>query len=199
MFWDKVAGVYDGFIKLMNRNACARLQDEVASLLSPGDRVLECACGTGLLTVAMAPRCASLTATDYAPKMLERAAAKCRAYPHVTFQPGNILGIAFPDNTFDVVVAANVIHLLDDPYRALRELRRVCRPGGMLVIPTYINQTAEGKQTHPARLLEKLGIGFKRIFTEESYHRFFDEAGYAASFRLVDGRMPCCIAVIRKA
>lgn len=199
MFWDKVAGVYDGFIKLMNKSATVRLQDEVASLLSPGDQVLECACGTGLLTIAMAPRCASLTATDYSPKMLKRAAAKCKAFPNVSFQPGNILAIDFPDSTFDVVVAANVIHLLDDPHQALQELYRVCRPGGMVVIPTYINQTADGSQTRPARLLEKLGVGFKRIFTEESYRRFFDEAGYAASFRLVDGRMPCCIAVIRKA
>lgn len=199
MFWDKVAGLYDGFIKLMNRGASARLQDEVASLLSPGDRVLECACGTGLLTVAMAPRCASLLATDYSPKMLAKAAAKCQAYANVTFQPGNILHIDQPDESFDVVVAANVIHLLDDPEKALQELSRVCRPGGLVVIPTYINQTPDGGQTRPARLLEKLGIGFKRIFTEESYRRFFAEAGYAAAFRLVEGNMPCDIAIIRKA
>lgn len=199
MFWDQVAGVYDGFIKLMNKGACTRLQDEVASLLSPSDQVLECACGTGLLTTAMVPRCAHLTATDFSPQMLQQAAAKCRTFPNVTFQQGNILAIAFPDNTFNVVVAANVIHLLDDPLQALRELHRVCRPGGLVVIPTYINQTTDGRQTRPARLLEKLGIGFKRIFTEESYHLFFNEAGYAATFRLVDGRMPCCIAVIRKA
>ncbi len=199
MFWDKVAGLYDGFIKLMNRGTTAHLQDEVAALLSPGDRVLECACGTGLLTVAMAPRCASLLATDFSPRMLEKAAAKCRAFPHVTFQPGNILDIDQPDEAFDVVVAANVIHLLDEPEKALQELWRVCRPGGLMVIPTYINQTRDGNQTRPARLLEKLGIGFKRIFTEKSYQRFFDEAGYAATFRLVDGTMPCDIAIIRKA
>lgn len=199
MFWDKVAGVYDGFIKLMNRDACARLQDEVAALLSPSDQVLECACGTGLLTIGMAPRCARLTATDFSPKMLQKAAAKCSAYSNVTFQPGNILAIDFPDNAFDVVVAANVIHLLNNPHQALQELYRVCRPGGMVVIPTYINQTADGNQTRPARLLEKLGVGFKQIFTEESYRRFFEQAGYTATFRLVDGRMPCDIAVIQKA
>lgn len=197
MFWDKVAWVYDGFISLMNRDANTRLQDEVASLLSPSDRVLECACGTGLLTVGMAPRCASLTATDFSPKMLERAAAKCKAYPHVTFQPGNILAIDFPENTFHAVVAANVIHLLDDPYKALRELYRVCQPGGMVIIPTYINQS--DSQSRSTRLLEKLGVGFQRSFTEESYQRFFEEAGYPASFRLVDGHMPCCIAIIPKA
>lgn len=199
MFWDKVSGLYDGFIKLMNRGATVRLQEEVAALISPGDRVLECACGTGLLTTAMAPRCASLLATDFSPKMLEKAAAKCQAFPHVTFQPGNILDIDQPDQSFDVVVAANVIHLLDDPHRALQELCRVCRTGGLVVIPTYINQTRDGSQTRPARLLEKLGIGFKRIFTEESYRRFFAQAGYAATFRLVEGNIPCDIAIIRKA
>lgn len=199
MFWDRVAGLYDGFIKLMNRGAVTRLQDEVAALLSPGDRVLECACGTGLLTTAMTPRCASLMATDFSPKMLEKAAAKCRAYPNVTFQLGNILAIDQPDEAFDVVVAANVIHLLDDPEKALQELCRVCRPGGLVVIPTYIDQTRDGQPTRSSRLLEKLGIGFKRIFTQESYHRFFDKAGYAAAFRLVEGPMPCDIAIIRKA
>lgn len=198
MIWDKVAGVYDGFIKLMNRDASARLQDEVASLLTPGDRVLECACGTGLLTIAMAPRCESLLATDFSPRMLETAAAKCRNCSNVTFQPGNILHINQPDSSFDVVVAANVIHLLDDPHQALQEMQRVCRSGGLMVIPTYINQNSDGGQTRSARLLEKLGVGFKQVFTEETYHRFFADAGYNASFRLVEGRMPCCIAVIRK-
>ncbi len=45
-----------------------------------------------------------------------------------------------PDESFDVVIAANVIHLLDDPYKALSELDRVCRPGGKLIIPTYVNK-----------------------------------------------------------
>ena len=45
----------------------------VSALIQPGDTVLECACGTGLLSAAIAPKCKALTATDFAPKMLKKA------------------------------------------------------------------------------------------------------------------------------
>lgn len=70
MFWDRVAGVYDIFANVINRRANRALCDEVARLIRPTDRVLECACGTGLLTGVIAPRCRSLTATDFSVKML---------------------------------------------------------------------------------------------------------------------------------
>ena len=44
------------------------------------------------------------------------------------------------DGQFDKVIAANVIHLLDEPFKALAELDRVCKPGGQIIIPTYINR-----------------------------------------------------------
>ena len=50
-----------------------------------------------------------------------------------------VLECACLDNSFDKVVAGNVIHLLDNPSEALNELLRVCKPGGKLIIPTYIN------------------------------------------------------------
>ena len=54
MFWDRVAGVYDIFANVINRRANRALCDEVARLIRPTDRVLECACGTGLLTGVIA-------------------------------------------------------------------------------------------------------------------------------------------------
>lgn len=68
MFWDSVAGVYDLFVNVVNPRAHVALRKIVADLLQPGDDVLECACGTGLLTEVIAQRCAHLTATDFAPK-----------------------------------------------------------------------------------------------------------------------------------
>lgn len=112
--------------------------------LRPTDEVLECACGHGLLTGVIAPRCKKLVATDFSAKMLQRTKRKCAKYGNIRFEQANILQLPYPNARFDAVVAANVLHLLDEPYRALQELDRVCRPGGRLIIPTYINQTDRG-------------------------------------------------------
>ena len=77
MFWDSVAGVYDLFVNVVNRRTHVALRKIVSEMIEPGDRALECACGTGLLTEVIAQKCASLTATDFAPKMLARARKNC--------------------------------------------------------------------------------------------------------------------------
>ena len=78
MFWDRVAGVYDLFVNVVNRKTHKALRRIVAELIGPEDRVLECACGTGLLTGVIAGRCKALTATDFAPKMLKTGGEKLR-------------------------------------------------------------------------------------------------------------------------
>ena len=199
MFWDNVAWVYDIFADIINRRANRKLCAVVGGLIRPTDRVLECACGTGLLSAVIAPRCESLTATDFSAKMLRRAEKKCGKYGNVRFARGDILRLAYPDASVDVVVAANVIHLLDEPYRALGELDRVCRPGGRLIIPTYMNQTDGGGTNRVSGAIGKAGADFKRAFTQESYERFFQAAGYTdVSYTLCPGRVPCAVAVIRK-
>jgi len=120
-------------------------------------------------------------------------------YENVKFEQGNILQIDYPDESFDVVVAANVIHLLDEPYQALRELDRVCKKGGRLIIPTYINQTEKGTTNHVSGAIDKAGADFKREFTMQTYQKFFEEAGYTrADYTLCEGRIPCAVAVIQR-
>ena len=128
MFWDRVAGVYDIFVNVINGKTHRALRQIVSALIQPGDTVLECACGTGLLSTVIAPRCKELTATDFAPNMLKRAEKNCSAFTNVTFRQADILSLDFPDSAFDKVVAGNVIHLLDEPLKALGELNRVCKP-----------------------------------------------------------------------
>ena len=161
MFWDSVAGVYDIFVNVINRKTHRALRTIVADLIRPGDRVLECACGTGLLTEVIAQRCAHLTATDFAPRMLERAKKNCAAFDKIAFEPADITALSYPDDSFDAVVAGNVIHLLDAPMQALRELDRVCRPGGRLIIPTYMNRDKAGKTSGFASAVGKAGADFK--------------------------------------
>jgi len=135
MFWDRVAGVYDLFANHINRRANEALCAAVAEEIRPEDEVLECACGTGLLSGIIAERCRSLVATDLSERMLQVARRKFGSRPNLTFRQGDILHIDFPDESFDAVVAANVIHLLKEPERALAELDRVCRQGGSSCLP----------------------------------------------------------------
>ena len=97
------------------------------------------------------------------------------------------------------MVAANVIHLLDEPYRALQELDRVCRKGGRIIIPTYMNRTDKGTTNRVSGAIGKAGADFKREFTLDSYKKFFADAGYPdAAYTLCEGKIPCAVAVLHK-
>lgn len=199
MFWDHVAGVYDIFANVINAKVHRELCEKVAALIAADDEVLECACGTGMLSAHIAPECKSLVATDFSSGMLKRARAKCRKYANVEFKLANISALDFADNTFDVVVAGNVIHLLDEPAAALGELNRVCKTGGKLIIPTYMNKRAHDDTSGFIKALGKAGADFKKQFTFSSYKRFFADAGYTdAVYTMIEGRVPCALAVLRK-
>ncbi len=198
MFWDNVAGVYDLFANVINRRTNRALCAAVAGIIEPGSTVLECACGTGLLSGVIAARCKHLTATDFSEKMLHRARKKFKNRSNITFEAADILHLPYPDASFDAVVAANVIHLLDDPNAALRELDRVCRPGGRLIIPTYINKSQQGETDCVSSAIGKAGADFKHEFTVDTYRQFFADAGYAdVQYTLCPGRIPCTVAVMQ--
>ena len=74
---------------------------------------------------------------------------------------------------------------------------RVCKPGGMLIIPTYMNKDRAGKTSEFAATVGKACADFKRQFTTESYKQFFLEAGYTdVQVTLAEGRIPCAVAVM---
>lgn len=199
MFWDRVAWVYDVFANGINRRTNRAMCAAVAAQIRPEDEVLECACGTGLLTGVIAAQCRALTATDFSEKMLAQAERKYANCRNVRFAQADITKLDYPDGRFDAVVAANVIHLLDEPLQALRELDRVCRPGGRLIIPTYMNRTDKGTTNRVSGAIGRAGADFKREFTLESYQAFFAAAGYTdARYTLCEGRIPCAVAVLQK-
>lgn len=199
MFWDNVAGVYDIFTNIINRKTHKGLCSKVEEEITITDEVLECACGTGLLSGVIAKKCKSLVATDFSVKMLQKARKKHSAHSNVEFREGNILAIEYPNETFDIVVAANVIHLLDEPYKALAELDRVCRKGGKIIVPTYMNKNDKGKTSGFANMVGKVGADFKRQFTYDTYKEFIKEAGYEnVEYSMIEGKVPCAVAVIMK-
>lgn len=198
MFWDKVSPLYDVFETVYNGKVFNGTGKIVAAMIEPTDVVLECACGTGAISKFIAPVCKKLLATDYSAGMLKQAARKCRKYPNVLIRKADITDIKCRDDRFDKVVAGNVIHLLPEPEKALQELERVVKPGGLIIIPTYINMS-KGTGRVAVKFLEKLGADFKKQFDLESYEQFFKNMGYEeVEYTVVEGRMPCAIAVIRK-
>ena len=81
---------------------------------------------------------------------------------------------------------------------AIKELERVCKAGGKIIIPTYINDS-NGANKKAVRLLEAAGANFKRQFDIDTYKQFFEKAEYKdVVYFIVDGRMPCAVAIITK-
>ena len=89
-----------------------------------------------------------LIATDYSAGMLRQAKKKITTYTNTTLGKASILALPFQDHTFDVVVAANVIHLLDEAEKAISELKRVCKPNGKIILPVYINKEKKNFAFH---------------------------------------------------
>ena len=198
MYWDRVAKLYDLFEGISNRKVYEETGRRVAEEIEPVDEVLECACGTGAISKYVAPRCRSLTATDFSRSMLRQTEKKLREYTNVSVAFADITNLNYSDESFDKVIAGNVIHLMEQPYAVINELLRVCKTGGKVIGPTYSNM-AGGKRRFIVRLLERSGAGFKRQFDRQSYIDFFEGGGYTnISLAIVEGRMPCAIAILNK-
>ncbi|RAJ69188.1 methyltransferase family protein [Streptomyces sp. Amel2xB2] len=104
--------------------------------LRPAMRVLDIGCGPGTITAdlaALVPE-GRVTGLDAAPGVLERAraAAEERGLRNVDFATGDVHALSYPDGAFDVVHAHQVLQHVGDPVGALREMRRVCAPGGIV-------------------------------------------------------------------
>ncbi|ALC19603.1 methyltransferase domain-containing protein [Streptomyces pristinaespiralis] len=104
--------------------------------LRQGADVLDVGCGPGTITADLAELVAPgrVTAVDAAEGVLEQARAHVeqRGLDNVRFAVADVHALDFPDDSFDVVHAHQVLQHVGDPVQALREMRRVCRPGGIV-------------------------------------------------------------------
>ena len=135
-----IAGRYDAANEVLSlgvhkgwRRAAVR-----ATGAAPGQRVLDCATGTGDLALelkrAVGPS-GEVVGTDFCPEMLESAPAKAKRLGlDVKFEVADVLALPYPDASFDVATIAFGIRNVDDPLRCLRELARVVKPGGRVVV-----------------------------------------------------------------
>jgi len=164
--------------------------------VAPGHRCLDVACGTGALTRALVARtgdAALVTGLDAQAAMLDVA----RRHAGVTWVEGDAHALPFADHTFDRVVSQFGFMFFEDPVRALREVVRVCRPGGRIVVatcaaversPGYAVLTEVLHRVAGASVAEAFRAPFA-LGTEPQWQRLVDEAGLTARVAQVPGEV----------
>jgi phosphatidylethanolamine/phosphatidyl-N-methylethanolamine N-methyltransferase len=131
--------------------------------IRPGDRVLEVGVGTGI-NAALYPRDCSVTGIDFSPKMLARARNRIarKDLCNVSLFEMDATSLKFADNSFDVVYAPYVISVVPDPVAVTREMWRVCRPGGRVIILNHFRSKSPiGASLERAIAPFTLYLGFK--------------------------------------
>lgn len=129
--------------KIFSRFFRERIESVIASLRIPREaKVLEVGIGTGLSLPAYPSHC-EVTGVDLAPDMLELARQKAEEnrWRHVHFMEMNAMDLQFPDNAFDVVTSFHVVSVVPDPVQMMREIYRVCKPNGRVVIINHFRTT----------------------------------------------------------
>lgn len=199
-FWDRVAGLYD-WVELTNRRVNSAAAVRVARLVPEGARVLDCAAGTGLFALAAARRADSVLCTDLSQAMLSRAEKKARkqGLSNICFAVRDLTALPEGNGSFDVVIAANVLHLLPEPEMAVRELWRVTAPGGRLILPTYLQGKAEAAYGTMIKIYQGAGFHYEHAFTPGTYRTFLENLCLApVELEVIPGHVPEGIARLEK-
>lgn len=199
-FWDRVAGLYD-WVELTNRRVNSAAAVRVARLVTEGAKVLDCAAGTGLFALAAARRADSVLCTDLSQAMLSRAEKKARkqGLSNICFAVRDLTALPEGNGSFDVVIAANVLHLLPEPETAVRELWRVTAPGGRLILPTYLQGKAEAAYGTMIKIYQGAGFHYEHAFTPGTYRTFLENLCLApVELEVIPGHVPEGIALLEK-
>jgi len=134
--FDRIARVYDLMDSVMTAGMHHRWRERAADLaeLRPGARALDVATGTGDLAIELARRVGpdgEVVGSDFSPGMLERARRKA---PELRFEEGDALALPYPDDAFDAATVGFGARNFADLEQGLREMTRVVRPGGKVVV-----------------------------------------------------------------
>jgi phosphatidylethanolamine/phosphatidyl-N-methylethanolamine N-methyltransferase len=126
--------------RIFTRFFMRRIHSTIAGLdMPPTARVLEVGVGTGLSLPAY-PAHAEVLGIDLSPAMLQHAQEKIeqQGYKHITLRQMDALNLELPDASFDYVMAFHIVTVVPDCGRLVREITRVCKPGGTIVIINHL-------------------------------------------------------------
>lgn len=136
-FWDRQAV---GYAKkpIKNMQAYNETMARTRSYLSKGDNVLEIGCGSGSTALLLADNVKHITASDISSKMIEIGTNKAREQQieNATFIRGEVFDDAFAKGSFDVVLAYNLLHLMENRPAVIRRIHELLRPEGLFISKT---------------------------------------------------------------
>lgn len=146
-FWQRYAPIYWMFVKGASK-AYDEISERISSYIKKDSKVLELACGTGEFTIRLAKKCASWTATDFSENMLKEAKNAYektgQSMEGLSFEWQDATDLSYEKECFDAVMIANALHIMPEPEKALEEIRRVLKPDGLLLAPTFMYQEGSG-------------------------------------------------------
>ncbi len=164
-FWDRLAERY-AQKPIDNVEAYHQTLDCTRAHLSKDDDVLEIGCGTGSTALLLADAVDHITASDISGGMIDIARAKEQPAGHVDFMQATVFDKRLEPEAFDVVLAFNLLHLIDDTAGAVRQVHRLLKPGGL-----FISKTPCLSARNP---LLRIMIPVMRLVGRAPYVRFLD-------------------------
>ena len=175
-FWDRNAGRYDRF---MRKDRAA--YDEMYELIRPVVRhktVLELAAGTGLIAKHIVNAAAHIEATDASAEMIAEAKRDNRS-TKLYFSVQDMFRLPYAEESFDVVIVSNALHIVPQPEKALQEIKRVLKDDGVLIAPTFTHAGNSFSGMVKAFFMKLAGFPLHSRWTSEEYLRFLRQNGWA--------------------
>ncbi len=201
-FWNSFSSKYDRFISSTLGATYQRLYQMLKNDISGAGRILEVATGTGLLAFEISAFVREIVAIDIAPEMIQIARRKLidKNIANIGFEVGDSCNLAFGENSFDVVIASNVLHLLFDPAKSLSEIRRVLKNEGVAILPTFC---------HGENIKSRIISGFMSLFGFKARNKwnisgfkmFVENNGFTISkSEVIQSKIPLlyCVARLKK-
>jgi phosphatidylethanolamine/phosphatidyl-N-methylethanolamine N-methyltransferase len=178
-FWDKFAKSYDAFMKMAAREY-PDLINLILTDLKPDNIVLEIACGTGIISLAVSHKVHQVYATDISQAMIDVATTKAKQekIQNILFSVQDGYSLNFEDHKFDVCIIANAFHVMQEPEKVLKEIRRVLKPDGLLIAPGYCHGE-NLKARFVSWLISLTGFKAYHKFTIRSFSEFIEGAGFS--------------------
>ena len=174
-FWDRNAGRYDRF---MRKDGAA--YEEMYELIRPvvkAKTVLELATGTGLIAKNIVNAAAHIEATDASAEMTLEAKRDNRS-AKLYFSVQDMFRLSYANQSFDVAIVSNALHIVPQPEKALAEIRRVLKDDGVLIAPTFTHAENSIFGMIRAFFMRLAGFPLRSKWTSAEYLRFLRQNGW---------------------
>lgn len=173
--WDLYAPIYEKAMRA-DCKVYKAMYDRIPQVIK-GKKVLEVATGPGILAKHVAHAADRMTATDYSAGMI--AEAKKGKYPdNLTFEVADATNLPYHDQSFDVVLIANALHVMPDPEKALKEIDRVLKMDGILIAPNFVNHKGGLISRAWSGILKIAGVKFEHQWNTDEYKDFLEKNGW---------------------